>query len=359
MTNKIFSIIRNKPDRCDIAIISNPELKDDKSLKLSLRTSIDEWLESFKRCVGCIPQQFNQKDMNDSTESESESEMLNLSLDLSQIDKKIELEQSSDKTNSSLDENLKWDLEISKQLRKPPPERSSCFTESVHLFLPLDNSWVKRMIKLDSGIINIYNAIDNTIVLQGIVYLAGCTITPLNQSQQPITEEQLQNHENSSVTLLRITQTRENFSILSKYGPAGNELCDYFDGSSIDIQFLSPSILKSSINTIKRAIELNVVPLESLIPLTEQQRDAMYFCDFDILSSNSSVDISQLDTPINIILHRYFKDLQKSENFQTRAYNFIAKQVNSAYRPDFIVRINLLKYLFFNLFILFLGSFYN
>jgi len=42
------------------------------------------------------------------------------------------------------------------------------------------------------------------------------------------------------------------------------------------------------------------------------------------------------DIPFNAIVYRYFKDLQASEPFHQSAKEFISKQVNAAYRPDFI-----------------------
>lgn len=348
LTDKKYSILRNKPDRCDLIIsTTNQGTNESKSITISLRNSMEEWLRSFSMCIGKLP---TIKTISLSHKQEEQSP--NLTLDLTKLEDTknnhhsppLSTEEETTKVSHEID------LELAKRL-KTPPTLQCCFTETVHIHYPENQIWVKRLLKLDCGMIFIYDAVDHVIVLQGLIYLSGCSIIPLQSNQQPM---EIENLEELDGIFLRIQQTREKTSILSKYSPDGCVLHDYFIGSFVDIQFPSPSILRASVDTIQRAIRLNVVPLETLLPLTSQLNEAIYSSDLNYSQTttcNSSIKntnlyfkntnsrLSHHQNQINLLLQRYLKDIQFNSTFQKIITKKFSKEINLLYKPDFMVRI--------------------
>lgn len=344
MKNKCYSKIKCKSDRCDIIISDISSSDDFKPITLSIRNSVDEWLHSFDTCIGKSSQVkiINQEEENSTSQPD-------LTLDLSKLDENKRKNQENQIIDDhNIDEEDKKlqeiDLEITKRLKTPPPRRC-CFTESVYIYYPGNVDWVKRMLKLDSGIIYIYSAIDNEIVLQGMIYLAGCSIIPLNSNQEPLQGVENMNLDDFQGNVVRIHQTRHHFPILSKYSPEGENLNDFFDCSYVDLHFLSPSLLQSSVDTIQRAIRLNVAPLESLVPLSTQLNEIIHSCDLENLqNSDHQIKINEEEinlkySQLNLLLKRYFKDIKSSSNFKKLFSEIISKKINKLNTSNILVSI--------------------
>ena len=228
------------------------------------------------------------------------------------------------------------ETEISEKLKNSTRGRE-LLQEVIYVFHPKELNWVTRIMRLEMGVLHFYKEENHQITLQSMIYLSGCEINFENQ------------HKNKFI--VRIKRTNRN-PICSVYTPSGEELKEFFNDYFIDLQFSNKVIAKKSLEVIQKAIELNIVPLEDLVPLTNQQSQAIYECDYQFLSpsqefvnqqqnANPSAPLSQENSILstfNILLSRYFTDIQQSDVFLEEVYNFLKSKFSKLPRPDFLVR---------------------
>ena len=334
--NSCITFLKQKPQRCDFTIFKEHDLtismdrvcEEEEKLTLSLRgTDIHEWVSMFCKAL---------KTKDVIVKSSTSPNLMELER------KEILKVDSSNLMEQQIKRKLSADLSSQLSARMKIPIRTG-FSESVYCCDPCKGKWEKMLMKLEAGVIHFYTSAQNTVNLEGIIYLANCEIIPLDRQQFPMPQDRFENAAELGINTLRIKQTKL-ADVMSVYSQSGSLLPGYFPGKSIDVQFHSSSILQASAEQLLKAVELNIVPLETLVPLTAQQRIAMYQCDYEALVSprcpeNSFNRNSSISDSFNIFLSRYFIELQHSESFLHEAKLFATRQIAELERPDFIVSL--------------------
>lgn len=356
-----LTVQKRKDSKCDILLSGTNELsqslpniydaKERKQLRLSLREDVDEWLLAFSCCLNvAAPESFGNlhsepgvhhppplptNSLPDTFDFEDDSPSPSSTSPVVHFD-------ISSPVNTFVNDSHEadWDQELTRKLQSvQAPPAKILLSESVYLYSLEKGTWFKRLIKLDSGILHLYKAIHGNISLQGMIYLAGCQIEPLNMQHNPVDSIE-------QASILRITRPSKIGALMSMYSPAGSKLPGYSEARYADMQFNSPALLKAAAEALEKAIAMNVAPLEDLVPLTPQQSAALYACDYSELAASPRTLQPVGNTKfhaLNLLLSRYFLDVQQSAEFLKEASLFTKEKLDETFRPDFLGPLEVLS----------------
>ena len=346
LQDRELTVGRKKDDsRCDVLLSAVQELRhsmptlsleeDDQNkppLRLSIRHHVEEWLDAFHRCMGVTPPPPS-PDLLTQPTSTTLGSVTSPTLSLSSPRGPQEPPPAPPLVPN-------WDEELSRKLRssRPPPPKI-LLSESVHVYCFEQHTWYRRLIKLDSGILHMYKALHGAPHLQAMIYLAGCQVQPLDAARQP-----LPSSTSPSAVILRIHRTTPPGPVMSQFSPAGAKLPDYSESSYVDMQFRSAGLLQSATDALEKAIAMNVAPLESLVPVTPQQRAALYACDYAEMAASPRTLQPVGQAPLlslNLLLSRYLLDVQSSSVFHHELQLFVSHMVHMMHRePEWLSEWN-------------------